>query len=156
MLHSEPTPRGLQIIPWLRLAAFAALCQALGACAMPLGGMVDPDSTGSISTVAAKAATRADFPVSLDSEDRRRALGALAVALDPQGNGATVHWDNPVSKAKGSVTPSGFAFPANGLICRAFAAQFETSAGVEAGNGAACRDKEAQWSLSDFHAAKKS
>jgi surface antigen len=163
MLHSEPTSRGLQIFPLVRLiplvrrmTACAALCQALCACTMPLGGMVDSDPTGSISSVAAKVSTRLDFPTSLDEEDRRRALGALAIALDPQGNGATVHWDNPVNKAHGSVTPSGFAYPSNDLICRAFAAQFETVAGAEAGNGVACRDKDAQWSLSEFHTAKKS
>ncbi len=77
---------------------------------MPLGGM-DMESTGSISAISAKAAARPAFPASLDEEDRRRALGALAIALDPQGNGATVHWDNPISKAHGSMTPSGFAYP---------------------------------------------
>jgi surface antigen len=163
MHHSEPTPSGLQIIlragiiPFVRrLAACAALCQALGACAMPLGGLVDSEPTGSISTVAAKVSRTPDFPASLDEEDRRRALGALSIALDPQGNGATVHWDNPVSKAHGSMTPSGFAYPSKDLICRAFSARFETAAGAEAGDGSACRDKDAQWSLSEFHTAKKS
>ena len=71
-------------------------------------------------------------------------MGALGIALDPQGNGATVNWDNPVSKSHGLVTPVGFAYPENGLICRKFSARFETTAGAEGMPGAACRDKNAR------------
>ena len=78
-------------------------------------------------------------------------MGALGIALDPQGNGATVNWDNPVSKAHGLVTPVGFAYPENGLICRKFSARFETTAGAESQAGAACRDKNAVWTLTDMH-----
>ncbi len=157
-LHSELTLRGLQIFPLVRrVAACATICQALAACsiATPLGGAVNSEPTGSISTVALKAPATPALPASLDDEDRRRALGALAIALDPQGNGMTVRWDNPVSKARGSVTPIGFAYPANDLICRTFSAQFDTAAGPQAGKGSACRDKQAQWTLSEFRLAKK-
>lgn len=156
-LHSELTPRGLQIFPLVRrVAACATICQALAACsiATPLGGGVDSEPTGSISTVSLPLPPKPALPASLDEEDRRRALGALAIALDPQGNGATVRWDNPVSKAHGSVTPTGFAYPADDLICRAFSAQFDTVAGPEAAKGSACRDKDAQWSLRELRLAK--
>jgi surface antigen len=139
-----------------RLVTGLALCQALVACsiATPLGAGVDSEPTGSISAVALKTTTPPILPASLDEEDRRRALGALAIALDPQGNGTAVRWDNPVSKAHGSVTPSGFAYPANNLICRAFSAQFDTTAGSETARGAACRDKDAQWTLSELRPTK--
>jgi hypothetical protein len=131
-----------------------ALFQALGGCALitPMGG-ADPEPTGSIATAPAKP--RPVLHATLDEEDRRRALGALAIALDPQGNGAPVRWDNPVSKAHGSVTPAGFAYPENDLVCRAFSAQFETSAGAQAQRGAACRDKTAQWIVSDLRPANR-
>lgn len=133
------------------------MCQALAACAVgnPLGGpsgATDSEPTGSIPTVAAKKTP--GLPTALDDEDRRRALGALAIALDPQGNGAAVHWDNPVSKARGSVTPAGLAYPANDLICRKFNAQFNTASGPEIARGAACRDKSAQWTLAELRIAK--
>jgi surface antigen len=41
----------------------------------------------------------------LDAEDWRRAKAALSTALDPQGNGSLVGWDNPDSGNKGSFTP---------------------------------------------------
>jgi len=154
-IHSVPAPRGLQIFSSLRrMACGLALLHVLGGCTLitPMGG-ADPEPTGSIA--AAPAKPRALLPATLDEEDRRRALGALAIALDPQGNGAPVRWDNPVSKARGTVTPAGFAYPENDLVCRAFSAQFETSAGAQAQRGAACRDKNAQWIVSDLRPANR-
>jgi surface antigen len=122
---------------------------------MPPTSGVDSDPTGAITPVSARAASSPSLPAALDDEDCRRALGALAIALDPQGNGAGVHWDNPVSKAHGSVTPAGFAYPSNDLICRDFQAQFETAAGSQTARGAACRDKDAQWSLAKLQLTKR-
>ena len=143
------------------MAAIVAACHALAACSIvtPLKPDVDQEPTGSIAptraALSSAAAQPAAFPASLDSEDQRRALGALAIALDPQGNGATVRWDNPVSKAKGSLTPVGFAYPMNGLICRGFTAQIDTAAGSQAARGVACRDKNADWSLAEYQPARK-
>jgi surface antigen len=155
--HSEPTPRGLQILSRVKsLAAGAAILQTLSACALvtPMSQGADFEATASIAPAPADAKKAPALPASLDEEDRRRALGALAIALDPQGNGATVRWDNPVSKARGSVTPAGFAYPANDLICRDFMAQFSTASGPQTARGAACRDKNAQWTLAEFRPAK--
>ncbi len=154
-LHSEPTPRWLQFRSRAKtFAVLAAICQALAACALtPLAPGGDPETTGSIPLVAAKKPP--GLPAALDEEDRRRALGALAIALDPQGNGAGVHWDNPVSKARGSVTPAGFAYPSNDLICRDFQAQFNTAQGPTTARGAACRDKNALWTVAEWRPVKK-
>jgi surface antigen len=132
------------------LAAGSALsgCSTLA----PLNPDVDMQATGAIAASAGAgpgAASKPALPAALDEEDRRRALGALAIALDPQGNGATVRWDNPVSKAHGLVTPVGYAYPQNGLICRKFSARFDTAAGPESQTGAACRDKNADWTLTE-------
>jgi surface antigen len=120
----------------------------------PFSPGVDSAPTGSIAKPVEKAAAGPALPVALDEEDRRRALGALAIALDPQGNGTSVRWDNPVSKAHGQVTPVGFAYPSKDLICRDFSAQFDTRSGAQAGRGAACRDKSAQWTIAELHIAK--
>ncbi|MCW2285626.1 surface antigen [Rhodoblastus acidophilus] len=123
-----------------------ALCGC--SVATPLSPDVDMTATGAIPPAAAPA--RPALPAALDEEDRRRAMGALGIALDPQGNGASVAWSNPVSKAHGTVTPVGFAYPENGLICRKFSARFDTAAGPESDSGAACRDKDAMWTLTEF------
>ena len=111
---------------------------------VPLTPELDSLATGTL------APRKPALPAALDQEDRRRMLGALDIALDPQGNGGTVRWDNPVSKAHGLVTPVGYAYPAEDHICRKFIARFETGAGAETDHGAACRDKNAEWSLADI------
>ena len=66
-----------------------------------------------------------------------------------------MHWDNPVSKAHGLITPTGFAYPSNDLVCRGFSARFDAVSGAEAARGVACRDKNAQWSLAELRPEKK-
>lgn len=93
---------------------------------------------------------------SLDSEDLRRATAALNTALDPQGSGASVKWENPNSGTKGSFTPSGQAFPLEGKICRAFTGEIYSGQDEEKLEGSACREKSDDWTLSDVKLAKKS
>jgi hypothetical protein len=155
LLDSEPAPCGPQIFaPVRKLLAGLALAQALAACSLVGPAATDFEATGSIAAPP-PAPRKPALPAALDEEDRRRALGALAIALDPQGNGTTVQWDNPVSKAHGSMTPTGFAYPENDLICRPFSAQFQTSSGPQSAQGSACRDKSAQWTLAELKLAKK-
>ncbi len=83
----------------------------------------------------------------LDQEDWRRAKGALGLALDPQGNGAAVGWENPASRARGGFTPVGQARPAEDKICRAFIAELNGSLTPEHLQGDACRDKSGEWTI---------
>jgi surface antigen len=155
--HSEPPLSGHQYFRLARrLIACALLCRSLAACAVatPLGEGIDSKATGSISAPAPRADASPRLLAWLDNEDRRRALGALAIALDPQGNGAAVRWDNPVSKAHGQITPIGYAFPAKDLICRRFSARFDTAAGDRVEEGSACRDKNAEWTIAELGPAK--
>ena len=68
-------------------------------------------------------------------------------ALDPQGEGAGVNWDNPQTGAKGSFTPVGAAYPTDGKICRAFLAEVATQETQERLQGTACREKTIEWTL---------
>ena len=43
----------------------------------------------------------------MNEEDWRRAKAALGLALDPQGPGTLVSWDNPETSMKGQFTPTG-------------------------------------------------
>lgn len=107
------------------------------------------DMTGSI---PAKTPTLSN---TLDREDWRRASAALGVALDPQGGGASVNWDNPSTSAKGSFTPVGQPYPADGKVCRAFLAEVGTKDSHEQLQGTACRDKAAEWRLIEIKPWKK-
>src|SRR4051812_4799462 len=92
-----------------------------GACSisMPIGSLVeDQSATGSV-----KAAPASPLSADLGPEDWRRAKGALAIALDPQGNGSPVTWDNPETGMKGTFVPIGQPFVKNDEICRAFRAK---------------------------------
>jgi surface antigen len=130
----------------VRACALAAAI-ALGACAtaIPLPSFmgVGNDVTGSIPP---PSAALSPF---LDQEDWRRAKGALGIALDPQGNGAAVAWENPRSGARGSFTPVADAKAVDDKICRAFLAEVGGAAPARSLQGAACRDKAGEWTLGD-------
>ncbi len=72
----------------------------------------------------------------------------MAVALDPQGNGASVAWENPASGARGSFVASAAPVARADAICRAFRAHMvpEASAGREI-DGSACRNTDGDWAV---------
>ncbi len=108
------------------------------------------DVTGSLPRKNGRALSRA-----LSAEDSRRAAAAMSTALDPQGDGGAVNWDNPHSGARGSFTPVGHPYPRDGKICRAFRADVVTPEQHEEIQGAACRDKTAEWSLTEVKSSRK-
>jgi surface antigen len=86
----------------------------------------------------------------LGQEDMRRALGALALALDPQGNGSPVNWDNAESKASGRFTPVSSPYLKDDEICRAFLAAIRTPMDQHALQGTACRPSGGQWDIREL------
>lgn len=143
------TPAGLLI----------GLALSLGGCAtaIPLPSFIatkeDPDVTGSIRQPSALSPS--PLSPSLDSEDWRRAKGAMSVALDPQGNGMPVSWDNPKSGAKGVFRPVGEAKPVDDKICRSFVADLSGSHPEQSLQGTACRDNGGDWALGPVTPWKK-
>lgn len=83
----------------------------------------------------------------LDPEDRRRETAALATALDPQGDGATVHWENVKSGHKGSITAAGRAYPSDGKICRGFAGTLDGTGTKRSIAGVACAVAAGDWTV---------
>ena len=77
------------------------------------------------------------------------------MALDPQGNGAPVAWDNPLSGAKGMFTPVGEARPSDDKICRAFLAEIGGAVPSQSLQGVACRDKTGDWAFTEVKPWKK-
>lgn len=137
---------------WLRLLANAAICLGFGlstgACSVsfPLSGFANDDGpTGSVNRSAAALSP------ALDKEDWRRAKAALAVALDPQGNGSNVAWDNPQSGAKGSFVALAPPFLEKDRICRAFKANVSASSRSDRSlGGSACRNADGEWILAEI------
>lgn len=128
------------------MAAWAAA--ALGGCSISLpssnsAALVDFEPTATIPSKprpAGPAQSADPTPLSrhLDAEDWRRAKAALGVALDPQGNGATVAWSNPQNGRAGSFVSVAAPYPVDGQVCRAFVAKIHGDAS-EYLQGSACR-----------------
>ncbi len=132
----------------LRLAFFAGLGSTLAGCSFSIPSLTAKpargETTGSISPAPA---ARKLFP-DLGPEEDRRARAALAVALDPQGNGKPVKWDNPESGIAGEVAASGAPFVEADEICRAFTTSLEPVAGSrKRAEGTACRASADDWIL---------
>lgn len=130
-----------------RLALQAILLSLAGGlasgCSMtiPIAGVeTDKSPTGSIERTAVVLSP------ALDQEDLRRAKAALAIALDPQGNGARVAWQNPQSGAHGAFTASAPPFADHDRVCRAFKGEAAPSDGSSNKlAGSACRDTDGTW-----------
>ncbi len=109
--------------------------------------------TGSVRAFAAarlEREPRLSLSDHLGPEDLRRAKGAMALALDPQGNGSPVSWDNAESKASGRFMPVGGPFLLDDEVCRAFRSQISTQMDKVALQGTACRPSGGAWSIRDM------
>ncbi len=83
----------------------------------------------------------------LDQEDWRRAQAALATALDPQGNGGAVRWENSDNGHKGSFAPVGNAFLIKDDICRTFVSSLSIDGPEQWLQGTACRLSPTEWTI---------
>lgn len=134
-----------------KILAACLVALSASACSFSLGtaglDIEEPRTTGSIGAADTHAAASPLSPA-LTDEDWRRAKAALAVALDPQGPGTLVSWDNPGTSMKGSFTPTSAPFVKNDEICRAFTAHLSgpTSASL---HGTACRPSGAEWAIKE-------
>jgi surface antigen len=138
---------------WSACLAAALAALSVGACsiAFPIPSLlVDPDTTSSL-----RSPTRSPLSPELDEEDWRRAKSALAVALDPQGSGTTVSWDNPDSARRGNITPVGQPFASDGEVCRAFLATVTGKSAASSLQGTACRPSGGEWLIKDVKPWKK-
>ena len=148
-----------------RLAAASVACLGLAAAgcsvSFPILGLSSKaeDDVATTSSVLPARGTSTPGPLAslsseLGPEDLRRADGAMAVALDPQGNGAAVSWDNPQSGVKGSFIPVGGPFLRSDEICRAFIASVQTQTKPTKLQGTACRPSGGDWIVKDMEAWK--
>ncbi|MEE1610221.1 RT0821/Lpp0805 family surface protein [Microvirga sp. CF3016] len=136
----------------MKLLAAGLIALSTGACSFSLGlSALDDEEPKATGAIAAKAVT--SLSADLDDEDWRRAKAALAVALDPQGAGTHVSWDNPATKMKGTFTPMGAPFVKNDEICRAFSASLSGPSPASL-QGTACRPSGGEWAIKDVKPLK--
>lgn len=128
---------------------FAAMATSGCSLAMKLPSFqTEPEMTASI--------TPATAPLSpnLDAEDWRRAQAAFSLAVDPQGSGQVVNWENPATKRKGSFIPAGNLVLAENTVCRPFRATLVEPANGKSQEthhvGRACRTGPGEWAMREI------
>ncbi|WP_227438336.1 RT0821/Lpp0805 family surface protein [Methylobacterium sp. W2] len=137
-----------------------ALALSLAGCGIPIltfqsEGKAEPDVTVPEPLVTGSIDKRPkSFGNEMSDEDWRRAHAALAVALDPQGNGRPVKWDNPDSTLRGSISPTGLPYVANDLICRDFLASVIAPSRSRFVRGTGCKPSGGEWELTRIRMAK--
>ena len=143
-----------EVLRGLRLAFAAGAGLAAAACSvsMPIASLVSDEETAT-GSVSAKAVS--PLSAELGVEDWRRAKGALAIALDPQGNGSSVGWDNPDTGLKGVFAPVGQPFVNSDEVCRAFLATITGQAATASLQGTACRPSGGEWTIKEVKPWKK-
>jgi surface antigen len=128
------------------LGCLSALAMSACSVSFPLESMLphDPVTTGSIGPVSPLAPE-------LDHEDWRRARSAMAVALDPLGNGARATWDNPETNRAGAFAASTRPFVQDDRVCRGFLANLRVKPGeARTVSGSACRHSEGEWRIDEI------
>ena len=130
------------------LGACALLCA--GACSVTPSSDSRVEATGSIGRDPVTT-----LSADLGQEDWRRAKGALATALDPQGSGAPVKWDNPDSDVSGTFTPVAQPFVKSDEICRVFLATISFPGRTSSLQGTACKLSADEWQLKDVKPWRK-
>ncbi|MDB5589656.1 RT0821/Lpp0805 family surface protein [Enterovirga sp.] len=136
-----------------RVLTAATSAVLLSACSVAVGGLSDErvETTGSITRPEAASPLSPD----LGQEDWRRARGALAIALDPQGNGSAVKWDNPDSEIGGTFTPVAQPFVRDNEICRSFIATITFPGRTSSLQGTGCRLSADEWRIVDVRPWRK-
>jgi surface antigen len=115
--------------------------------AIPLPAFISKeDVTGSIARFSSPLSEQ----IALD--DWRRAVAALALALDPTGAGETVAWNNPKSGLAGTFTPVGEVYRRDERLCRAFLGEIGSD---EAVRGTGCLDRRGEWAVLDVEPLKR-
>lgn len=151
----SPLARGASLLGALLIATAVAGC-SISIPMMGLSGKGEGEDEVAMTTASVLPARVSDgsgplvaLAPDLGPEDWRRAEGAMALALDPQGNGAPVSWDNAQSGMKGTFTPVGGPFLKADEICRAFLASMSLQRGPVKLQGTACRPSGGEWAVKD-------
>lgn len=135
-----------------KIIAVGLIALSAGACSFSIG-VVGMDEEEPAATGAITAKPEVTLSPELDVEDWRRAKAALGLALDPQGPGTQVSWDNPASGRRGAFDPKGAPFVKNDEVCRMFSAHLG-GASTASLQGMACRPSGGEWAIKEIKPVK--
>jgi len=133
----------------MRPAGIAAMLLWVAACSMPtqLGSFFSRDdkidTTASISGRIAPAAA-------FSNTDLAAASAATAVLLEHDAGSASAPWENPLTGARGTITPLATAYRDGGIECRDFLASYVRDKAEAWMQGEACRNGFGRWEVRDF------
>jgi hypothetical protein len=109
-----------------------------------------PDGTASIPSKQALA----DPAVLPNAADLTVVRSAAAAKLDTGETG--VQWENPVTGARGTITPIASSYSQGGTQCRDFLASYVREQSESWLEGEACRDPSGRWDVRSLSPWKRS
>ena len=104
----------------------------------------DVEATGSIRPAMPRQQTVAAMP---QEGDMAAARAAVSEALGKTGRDASVPWEDPVTGARGTVTPLSNAYSQDGTTCRDFLASYVRNGSESWLQGEACRGVQGRWEV---------
>ncbi len=132
---------------------YAVLAPALGGCSFSyqLDAMFARErelETASIRSAATlPKPPRGSGAAALEERDLAAARAAVSEALGNEGRDASIPWDNPVTGARGTVTPLSSAYSLDGATCRDFLASYVRKGSEDWLQGEACRGAQGRWEV---------
>jgi surface antigen len=114
------------------------------ACSMPaqLGFFGRDDRANSVNSISAQNAS------AFSNADLAVASAATTALLEQDG--ASGPWENPLTGARGTVTPLAAAYRDNGSECRDFLASYVRETAEAWMQGEACRNGFGRWEVRSF------
>jgi surface antigen len=113
-----------------------------GACAMPtqfgFSGQNDKSDSNSIDLISALSTG------AFTGDDLAVASAAATALLDRRNGGP---WENPLTGARGTITPLAAVYRDNGIECRDFLASYVHERAEAWMQGEACRDSVGRWEV---------
>jgi hypothetical protein len=138
------------------MAAFV-LALASGGCSLSMldslsGGADKSDQTGSITPPPGAKQTEALPP----DGDLVYTRAAVSEVLNRASKDASVPWENPLTGARGTVTPIAAAYNSDGHVCRDFLASYISGSSQSWLQGEACQQQKGQWEVRAIKPWKRS
>jgi len=125
----------------------AALAAATGGCAFSyqldsmFGKSEDkPDETAAVRPTAAKGVDTVEADLAI-------ARAAASEVLASGGKDASMPWENPMTGARGTVTPIASSYTQDGFVCRDFLASYVKNSTESWMRGEACRLHQGRWEV---------
>jgi surface antigen len=153
---------------WRRLSIYLPVCPVVaalalfgGGCSMPISSFFGKDEdkadrTGSIAATPVAATTGQAMAEPPAEADLAIARATVSEVLGRGGKDTSAPWENPVTGARGTVTPIASSYTQDGFTCRDFLASY-VRAGSEAWlQGEACRMHQGRWEVRSLKPWKRS